>query len=40
MMELPGLLVINWDQTGIQYVHVLKLTMDREGIKQIEITGS
>ena len=40
MVEIPGLLVINWDQTGIQYVHVLQLTMEREGMKQIEITGS
>ena len=40
MVEIPGLLVINWDQTEIQYVHVLQLTMEREGMKQIEITGS
>ena len=29
MVEIPGLLVINWDQTGIRYVHVLQLTMER-----------
>ena len=27
MMEIPGLTVINWDQTGIQYVHVSQWTM-------------
>ena len=40
MMEIPGLLVINWDQTGIQYVHVSQWTVEREGIKLIEITSS
>ena len=40
MMEISGLLVINWDQTGIQYVHVSQWTMEREGMEQIEITGS
>ena len=25
MMKIPGLLVINWDQTGIQYVHVFTI---------------
>lgn len=38
MMEILGLLVINWDQTGIQYVSVSQWTMEREGIKQTEIT--
>ena len=33
MMEIPGSLVINWDQTGIQYVPVSQWTMEREGMK-------
>ena len=40
MMEIPGSLVINWDQTGIQYVPVWQWTMEKEGMKRIEITGS
>jgi len=40
MMEIPDSLVINWDQTGIQYVPVSQWTMEREGMKRIEITGS
>ena len=40
MMEIPGSLVINWDQTGIHYVPVLQWTMEKEGMKRIEITGS
>ena len=40
MMEIPGSLVINWDQTGIQYVPVSQWTMEREGMKWIEITGN
>ena len=40
MMEIPDSLVINWDQTGIQYVPVSQWTMEREGMKHIEIAGS
>ena len=40
MMEIPGSLVINWDQTEIHYVPVSQWTMEREGIKWIEITGN
>ena len=40
MMEIPGSLVINWDQTGIQYVPVSQWTMEREGMKWIEISGN
>ena len=40
MMEIPGSSVINWDQTGIQYVPVSQWTMEREGMKWIEITGN
>ena len=37
MMEIPGSLAINWDQTGIQYVPVSQWTMEKEGMKWIEI---
>lgn len=37
--EIPGALVINWDQTGLNYVPVSNWTMAREGSKRIEITG-
>ena len=40
MMEIPSSLVINWDQTGIQYVPVSQWTMEREGMKRIEITDN
>ena len=40
MMEIPGSLVIIWDQTGIQYVPVSQWTMEREGMKRIEIAGN
>ena len=39
IMEIPNSLVINWDQTGIQYIPVSKWTMEREGLKRVEITG-
>ena len=29
-------LVINWDQTGIQYIHDISLTIENEGAKQVE----
>ena len=39
MEEIPGELIINWDQTGIHYVPVSSWTMEREGSKRVEIAG-
>ena len=39
MEEIPGNLVINWDQTGIHYVPVSSWTMAKEGSKRVEIMG-
>ena len=39
MEEIPGELVINWDQTGIYYVPVSSWIMAREGSKRVEIAG-
>ena len=39
MVEIPGELVINWDQTGIHYVQISSWTMTKEGSKQVEIAG-
>ena len=39
MEEIPGELVINWDQTGIQYVPVSSSTMAKEGSKGVKIAG-
>lgn len=37
--EIPFDLIINWDQTGINYVPVGSWTMEREGAKRVEIAG-
>lgn len=37
--EVPSALVINWDQTGINYVPVSSWTMAKEGSKRVEIFG-
>ena len=39
MEEIPPALVINWDQTGINYVPVSAWTMAKEGSKRVEISG-
>ena len=39
-MEIPGSLMINWDQTRIQYVPVSQWILEREVMKWIEITGN
>ena len=39
MEEIPDSLVINWDQTGIQYVPVSAWTMEKQGMKRVEIKG-
>ena len=37
--EVPPELVINWDQTGRNYVPVSQSTMEQEGAKRVEIHG-
>ena len=39
MEEIPSALVINWDQTGINYVPVSAWTMAKAGSKRVEISG-
>ena len=37
--EIPSDLIINWDQTGINYVPVSQWTMDKKGSKRVEVVG-
>ena len=39
MEEIPGELIVNWDQTGIHYIPVSSWTMEKEGSKRVEIAG-
>ena len=39
MDEVPPELIINWDQTGLNYVPVSSWTMAEEGCKRVEIDG-
>ena len=39
MEEIPDSLIINWDQTGINYVPVSQWTMAKEGSKRVEVVG-
>ena len=39
MDEVPAELVINWDQTGINYVPISSWTMEQEGTKRVEVIG-
>ena len=39
MDEIPPALIINWDQTGINYVPVGSWTMEVEGTKRVEMIG-
>lgn len=39
MEDIPGELVINWDQTRIHYVPVSSWTMAKEGSKRVKIAG-
>ena len=39
MEDIPGELVVNWDQTGIHYVPVSSWTMEKGGSKRVEIAG-
>ena len=40
MEGIPPELVLNWDQTGIKIVPASSWTMDKQGSKRVEITGS
>ena len=37
--DIPDSLIINWDQTGINYVPVSQWTMAKEGSKRVAIAG-
>ena len=37
--EIPDSLIINWDQTGINYVPVSEWAMSKEGSKRVEVVG-
>ena len=39
MEEIPGELIVNWDQTGIHYIPVSSWTVEKEGSKRVEIAG-
>ena len=39
MDEVPTELVINWDQTGINYVPLSAWTLEHEGAKRVEMIG-
>ena len=39
MESIPDSLIINWDQTGINYVPVSEWSMAKEGSKRVEVTG-
>ena len=40
MEDIPGYLVINWDQTGINYVPVSSWTIAKSGLQRVEIAGT
>ena len=37
MDEIPGELIINWDQTGVNYIPVSSWTMQAEGAKKLRL---
>jgi len=39
MEEIPQDVILNWDQTAVNYVPVSNLTMAREGSKRVPIAG-
>jgi len=39
MDEIPGDMIVNFDQTGIHYIPVMPWTMDKEGVKHVEIVA-
>ena len=40
MEEIPGDLIINWDQTAIKYVPVSNWTMEDEGSQRVEVVAT
>ena len=40
MEEVPIELILNWDQTGIKIVPSSSWTMDKKGIKRVEVAGA
>ena len=40
MEDVPKELIINWDQTGIHYVPVSNWTMEKKGMKRVEVFGA
>ena len=40
MEEIPPELILNWDQTGIKLGPSSSWTMDRQGVKRVEIAGA
>ena len=39
MDEIPGELIVNWDQTGVNYIPVSSWTIQSEGAKKAEIVA-
>ena len=39
MAAIPFDLIINWDQTGIEYIPVSEWTMEKEGSRRVEIAS-
>ena len=39
MEEIPDSFIINWDQTGINYVPVSEWTLMKEGLKRVKVIG-
>uniref|UniRef100_A0A1X7V892 DDE-1 domain-containing protein n=1 Tax=Amphimedon queenslandica TaxID=400682 RepID=A0A1X7V892_AMPQE len=39
MEDIPSQLIINWDQTGLNYVPMSEWTMEKRGTKRVPITG-
>ena len=39
MDEVPAELIINWDQTGINYTTVSSWTMEEEGSMRVQVVG-
>lgn len=39
MEDIPTAMIINWDQTGINYVPVSQWTMAQKGSKRVEVVG-
>ena len=39
MEDIPGELIINWDQAGLKYVPVPDWTFEQKGAKRVEIVG-